>query len=168
MAGSGSTELINVRSASYWIASVAGRCGHCRAAVRLVALALPRNHQSLTVDCDLEKICSSSWETMEWSALLFYVEYLPEAIRRRLQALSNGYRLAFSERTQGSYWSNHCAACGALLEDHDLFCEPGGPFLPMTASSAAAISLERIDEALEAGAAGYACDPNFLGSMVEG
>jgi hypothetical protein len=53
-----------------------------------------------------------------------------------------------------------------LIEDHDLFCEPDGAFLPTTAESAAAVTLERVDEALEAGAVGYACDPQFLGSMV--
>jgi hypothetical protein len=53
-----------------------------------------------------------------------------------------------------------------LVEDHDLFCEPDGAFLPTTAQRAAAVILERVDEALEAGAAGYACDPQFLDSMV--
>ena len=52
------------------------------------------------------------------------------------------------------------------MEDHDLFCEPDGAFLPTTAESAAGVILERVDEALGAGAAGYACDPQFLDSMV--
>ena len=94
------------------------------------------------------------------------MKYLPEAVRRRLQAVSKGYRFAFSRRTQGSYWANHCAACGALIEDHDLFCEPDGAFLPTMAARAAAVTLEHIDEALQAGAMGYAYDPQFLGSML--
>ena len=134
---------------SYWIAHATGECGRCRAATRLVALALPPQHQSLALDWDIEKdeLVDYSWEAAEWSAFLFYVEYLPEEIRRRLQAASAGYRFAFSERTQGSYWANHCANCGALMEDHDLFCEPDGAFLPTTALSAAAVTLERIDAA---------------------
>ena len=168
MADSGSKANINVRSGSYWIAHATGECRRCRAATRFVALALPPAHESLALDWDVQddELVAYTWETAEWSAFLFYVEYLPEEVRRRLQALSEGYRFAFSERTRGSYWANHCAACGALIEDHDLFCEPDGAFLPTTALSAAAVTLERVDKALEAGAIGYACDPQFLDSMV--
>jgi hypothetical protein len=168
MADPGSKADINVRSGSYWIAHTTGECSRCHAGTRLVALALPPHHETRNPDCDIEKdgLAAYSWETAEWSALLFYVEYLPREVRRRLQSASPGYRFAFSERTQGSYWANHCAACGALLEDHDLFCEPDGAFLPMSAERAAAVTLERVAEALEAGAAGYACDPQFLDAML--
>jgi hypothetical protein len=159
---------INVRSSSYWIAHATGRCEGCRAETRCVALALPPSHQSLVLDWDGQddESVAYNWETAECSAFLFYIEYLPDETRRRLQAASEGYRFAFSERTQESYWANHCAACGALMEDHDLFCEPDGAFLPTTAQSAAAVTLERVGEALEAGAVGYACDPQFLDSMA--
>jgi len=168
MGNSGSKENINVRSSSYWIARATGECDRCRAEVRLVALALPPNHQSLELDWDIEadEFVGYHWETVEWSAFLFYVEYLPEKVRRRLQEVSKDYRFVLSERTQGSYWANHCAACGALMEDHDFFCEPDGAFLPTTADGAAAVTLERVDETLEAGSVGYACDPQFLESMV--
>jgi hypothetical protein len=168
MVDSDSKANINVRSASYWIAHATGECDGCRAETRCVALALPPSHQSLALDCDVQKdeLVAYNWETAEWSAFLFYVEYLPDEVRRRLQAASEGYRLAFSERTQGSYWANHCAACGALIEDHDLFCEPDGAFLPTTAESAAAVTLEHVGESLEAGAVGYAGDPQFLDSMA--
>jgi hypothetical protein len=170
MGDSGSKENINVRSSSYWIACATGECDHCRAETRFIALALPPNHQSLALDWDIEadEVLAYNWETVEWSAFLFYVEYLPEKVRRRLQDSSKGYRFAYSERTQGSYWANHCATCDALIEDHDLFCEPDGAFLPTTALSAAVVTLERVDEALEAGAVGYACDPQFPGSMAAG
>jgi hypothetical protein len=163
-----SNPTINVRSDSYWIAHATGECGRCRAGTRLVALALPPSHQSLALDWDVQKdeLIARHWETAQWSAFLFYVEYLPEEVRRRLQGLSQGYRFAFSERTQASYWANHCAECGALMEDHDLFCEPDGAFMPSTAANAAAVTLARVDEALQAGAAGYAYDPQFLDSMV--
>jgi hypothetical protein len=164
----GSKEKINVRSGSFWFAHATGECGGCGAQTRLVALALPPGHQSLEFDGNAEEdgFGAHSWETAEWGAFLFYVHYLPAKIQRRLQAASRGYRYAFSGRTQGFYWANHCAACGALIEDHDLFCEPGGAFLPTTAAGAAAVTLERVEEALEAGAAGYACDPQFLDSML--
>jgi hypothetical protein len=169
MVDSGSKANINVRSSSYWIARATGQCDRCRAETRLIALALPPNHQSLELDWNIEAdgFVAYNWETAECSAFLFYVEYLPEKVRRRLQAVSKGYRFAFSERTLASYWANHCATCAALIEDHDLFCEPDGAFLPTTAMSAAAVTLERVDEALRAGAVGYACDPQFLDAMVE-
>jgi hypothetical protein len=168
MVDSDSKANINVRSSSYWIARATGECSCCRAETRLVALALPPQHQSLELDWDIEKdeVVDYRWEAAELGAFLFYVEYLPEEIRQRLQAASQGYRFAFSKRALGSYWANHCATCGALIEDHDLFCEPDGAFLPTTPMSAAAVTLERVDEALEAGAAGYACDPQFLDSMI--
>jgi hypothetical protein len=168
MVDSVSKANINVRSGNYWIAHATGECDRCRAETRFVALALPPHHQSLALDWDVRKdeAAAYNWETVEWSAFLFYVEYLPEEVRRRLQAASEGYRFAFSERTQGSYWANHCGTCGALMEDHDLFCEPDGAFLPTTAQSAGSVTLEHVDEALEAGAVGYACDPQFLGSMA--
>jgi hypothetical protein len=159
----------NITSSSYWIAHATGECGCCRSETRLVALALPAHHRTQAIDGEIQKdeLAADTWETAEWSAFLFYVEYLPEEVRRRLQAASENYRFAFCERTQGSYWANHCAACGALIEDHDLFCEPDGAFLPTTALSAAAVTLEHVDETLQAGAVGYACDPQFLDSMVE-
>jgi hypothetical protein len=168
MADSDSKANINVRARSYWIAHATGECDGCGAETRCIALALPPSHQSLALDGDVQKdeLIAYIWETAEWSAFLFYVEYLPDEVRRRLQAASGGYRFAFSERTQGSYWANHCSACGALMEDHELFCEPDGAFLPTTAQSASTVTLERVEEALEAGAVGYACDPQFLGSMA--
>lgn len=163
-----SVSKANIISGSYWIAHATGDCDRCRAGTRFVALALPPHHQCLALDWDVRKdeAAAYNWETAEWSAFLFYVEYLPEEVRRRLQAASEGYRFAFSERTQASYWANHCGACGALMEDHDLFCEPDGAFLPTTEQRARSVTLERVDEALEAGAVGYACDPQFLDSMA--
>jgi hypothetical protein len=65
---------------------------------------------------------------------------------------------------QGSYWANHCERCGALQEDHELFCEPEGAFLPTSPAAAATIELLSVHECLEAGAAGYAIDPAFIAS----
>jgi hypothetical protein len=130
MGNSGAKDNVNVRSSSYWIARATGQCNRCRAETRFVALALPPNHQSLELDWDIEadEFVAYNWQTAEWSAFLFYVEYLPEKVRRRLQAVSKGYRLGFSERTQGSYWANHCATCGALIEATTFFASPTAPF----------------------------------------
>ena len=71
-----------------------------------------------------------------------------------------------SPAAQGSYWANHCEHCGSLQEDHDLFCEPEGAFLPVDAAWASAIELTRIDEPFAAAAAGYAYEPEYLEHMI--
>ena len=80
-----------------------------------------------------------------------------------MQALAPLYRLA--PAAQGPYWANHCERCGAIQEDHDLFCEPEGAFLPISPAAASIIEFLPIDEILEAAAAGYAVDPEFVEFM---
>jgi hypothetical protein len=134
---------------------------------RLVALALPPSHESLSLaEDDEDGPVSDSWDEVPWSALLFYVGYLPEGVQQRVQAFSETYRPAVGPAAQGSYWANHCEHCGSLQEDHDLFCEPAGAFLPVDAASASAIELTRIDEPFAAAAAGYACAPEYLEHMI--
>jgi hypothetical protein len=163
-----SNDDINLRSDSYWIAHAIGKCGHCRAATRLIALALPPGHQSLTPEWNVhtDEFVGDVWESASASAFLFYVEYLSTPVQRRLGEFSRSYRLACSDPTHGPYWSNHCDSCGAAMHDHELFCEPDGAFLPATPANASAVKLVRITEPLEAGAAGYAGEPQFFESMV--
>lgn len=163
-----SSDDLNVRSDSYWIAHTIGECGQCGAATRVIALALPPGHESLTLEwsVDGDEPVGHVWESTAASAFLFYVEHLPEGLQRRLEEFSRNYHLAGSDYTRGPYWANHCGSCDAAIDDHDLFCEPGGAFLPTTPESAAAITLVRIAEALQAAAIGYACEPQFFESMV--
>jgi hypothetical protein len=161
---------INFRCDGYLIARTVGMCLHCRGEICLVALMLPPGHESRSTSDesgppgDDSSIQDDSWERTPRHALLFYIESLPEAVRRRLQALAPTYRLANSRVMQGSYWANHCERCGALQEDHELFCEPEGAFLPTSPAAAATIELLSVHECLEAGAAGYAIDPAFIAS----
>jgi hypothetical protein len=161
---------INVRSDSYWIAHTMGECGRCGAATRLIALALPPGHESLTLEwsVDEDESVRHVWESTAARAFLFYIEYLPEGLQRRLGEFSRNYRLAESDYTHAPYWANHCGSCGSPMDDHDLFCEPGGAFLPATPETAAEVTLVRIAQALEASAIGYACEPQFFESMVAG
>ena len=159
---------VNIRSDSYWIAHTIGECARCGAATQLVAIALPPGHESLTLEWsgDGEEPAGHVWESTAARAFLFYIEYLPESLRRRLHEFSRNYRLAESDYTHAPYWANHCDSCGAAMDDHDLFCEPGGAFLPTTPQSAAEVTLTRIAEGIQAGAIGYACEPQFFESMV--
>jgi hypothetical protein len=45
-----------------------------------------------------------------------------------------------------------------------LFCEPHGAFVPLSSEDAAAIEVLPVAERLEAAAAGYTLDPEFMGS----
>jgi hypothetical protein len=161
---------INIRSSRYFIARAVGTCGCCRAPTRLIAVALPPEHETLAMDSDAgpEELIHDAWQEASCNAFLFYIEYLSDDVQKQLGKISSFYRFDFSAATSGSYWANHCERCGALLEDHDLFCEPTGAFLPTNPSSAAAIELLRIEKPIEAGAAGYACEPEFFASMEGG
>jgi hypothetical protein len=159
---------INFRSPHYWIARTAGVCPQCHAETRLVALILPPGHEALSIDEEdtlIDRDASTRgdlWESVPRHAFVFYVEFLPDEVRRRLQVLAPMYRFAASPATQGSYWANHCARCGAFQEDQDLFCEPEGAFLPVSPAAASSIELLPVPEAFEVSAAGYAIDPQFV------
>jgi hypothetical protein len=151
---------VNVRSSNgYFIAQSTATCGRCSAATRVFAVALPLGHETPArdpdVDCD--ELANDTWEAAGFGALLFYIERLPEAVQGRLTHLAPGLRLSYSTALQSAYWANHCQRCDLLLEDHELFCEPEGAFLPM--HRADRIRLSRIDEPFEAHAAGYVLAP---------
>jgi hypothetical protein len=162
---------ISVRSRSYAIARTTAVCPHCGAETRVVALMLPPQHDVLSINEEDEEdgqggegasTRGDTWERTPRHAFLFYVESLPDGVRRRLQALAPTYRFALSPATQDFYWANHCARCGRLQEDHDLFCEPEGAFLPVSPPAASGIEFLPIPEPLEAAATGYAIDPQFI------
>ena len=163
----GDPDSVNVRSKDYLIARTAAPCTHCGARTPLIALVAPPSHETLSLAEDDEHgPLPDSWDQVPWSAFLFYVGYLPDGVQQRVQTSSKTYRLAASPAAQGSYWANHCEHCGSLQEDHDLFCEPEGAFLPVDTASASAIELTRIDEPFAAAAAGYACEPEYLEHMI--
>ncbi len=158
----------NVRSSGYFIVRSVGECRCCRASTPVIALALAPGHETPSMDADDERAGSSAdtWESAAGGALLFYVETLPDAVQRRLAEFSQAYRHAYSTETQAWYWANHCMNCGALLEDHDLFCEPDGAFLPVNHDITADLELIWMEEPLEAAAGGYSCEPAFLAAAI--
>lgn len=158
---------INFRSRGYFIARATIQCWCCRAPTRLIAALLPPLHEALSIDeggAD-DGSARDVWERASRYAFLFYLGYLPDAVRRRFMEHSLGFRRDFSESSQGSYWANHCEKCDALLDDHYLFCEPEGAFVPTSAASAAGIELVPLAEPFEAAAAGYVFDPPLVESM---
>jgi hypothetical protein len=152
----------NVRSRTYYVAGTDVRCWRCSMSTRLLALAVPPRHETLDGDAPLSP---DAWQCANFTAFLFYVEHLPESVQSRLNQLSPHFRPEHSTVTLCSYWANHCEHCGALLEDHELHCEPDGAFLPMSEAAAACIELLQIHEPFNAAAAGYAFEPEFFRFM---
>ena len=145
----------NVRSQTYYVACATAQCGHCGSPTRLLALAMPRIHETL----------EDEWQCADANAFLFYVGELPDDVRHRLQALSPHFRRARSAATQSIYWANHCEHCGTLLGDHELHCEPDGAFAPSSEAAAADIEFLHINAPLRAAASGYALEPEFFRFM---
>jgi hypothetical protein len=168
----------NVRSKTYYVARTSVRCPHCGLSTRLLALAMSPGHETLhagshddcSADADVDdeqhdESVQDLWQPANVNALLFYVEGLPGAVQNRLQQSSRFFRLAYDPGAMNTYWANHCEHCGELLGDHELHCEPEGPFMPSSEAAAANIQLEKIPESFAAVAIGYACEPEFFASM---
>jgi hypothetical protein len=151
----------NVQSASYFVARADARCWHCGRFTCVVALALPRHHETLESD---EPEAEPAWQPSSANAFLFHVSHLPEPVAQKLRQLCAGYRLAYSEVTLSVHWANHCEHCERLLGDDELHCEPG-IFMPASQADAESIELFRIEEPIAAIAAGYALEPEYFPFM---
>jgi hypothetical protein len=158
---------VNNRSQTYAIARALQRCGSCARRTPVVGLVLPPGHETLEIGADAEEEAAAAdvWEAAEAGALLFFIEYLPEAVRNRLQQLSQHYCLDHGEPAGQSYWMNHCSFCGMRQGDFELYCEPEGAFLPISEQAAASIRLHEVPEPFEAQAAGYAYAPQFFDNV---
>ncbi|MGB6307669.1 MAG: hypothetical protein WBF89_07730 [Steroidobacteraceae bacterium] len=159
----------NVRSPCYFVARMSVSCPHCGLPTRLLALALPHDHETLNEDAQDDDEGSAerppeAWQRAGVNAFLFCVERLPKGVRDRLNELSRLFRPAHSAATLNTYWTNHCEHCGRVLDDHELHCEPGA-FMASSEAAAANIELVRVPEPFAAVAAGYAMEPEFFACM---
>jgi hypothetical protein len=171
---------INIRSPRYYIARTASMCWHCGSPTALVAIAVPPGHETLDVDDEAPRRehAAATWSVADHNAFLFYIGFLPAAVQERINQYQPAYRpldrdavaipVPAAGAGSGSYWANHCEKCGCQLDDHELFCEPEGAFLPTSASAAAAIRLVLVDEPFEASAAGYSYEPPLFDAMIRG
>ena len=150
------------RSQIYYVACTTAQCRRCGLPTGLVALAIPHGHETR------DGGAPDRWHPADANAFLFYVEQISGGVEHRLQELSRHFHPARSRATQSTHWANHCQHCGAFFEDHELHCEPDGPFMPTNEASAADIELLRIDDSLQAVAAGYALEPQFFRFMRGG
>ncbi len=155
---------VNNRSQSYFIACALQRCECCDKLTPVVGLVLPSGHETLQIDPDSvsDALATDIWEAADGGAILFDIEYLPDTVQNRLRQFSQHYRMAVSEATGSANWMNHCSFCGAQQADFDVYCEPEGAFMPISAEAAKNISLHEVRESFAAQAAGYAYAPEFL------
>ena len=147
---------VDIRAASFLIARTVGACGHCGRPTVLVALCLPPGHERLDDD--------EVWSRTDRHVFLFHVDNLSDAALRRVQNIASCYDFEQGE-THGAAWANHCEHCGTTLDDLDLYCEPDGAFLPISAAGARVIRLVPVNEPIEARAAGLADEPEFFDHM---
>jgi len=153
---------VNNRSQTYSIARGVQRCASCAQLTPVVGLVLPPDHETREMREAEESAAPEVWEAAEAGALLFFIEYLPQAVQNRVHELSQHYRLDDGEPGEPRYWMNHCSFCGAPQGDLDLYCEPEGAFSPISEQAAASIRLREVLEPFEAQAGGYALAPEFL------
>lgn len=153
----------NVRAPAYFVLRADAHCRHCGRLTALLALGVPRDHETLDLPEDAE--CAGTWQPAGADALLFFVQELPDSVRRRMSGLSQCFRPAHGAATSNSYWANHCEHCGALFSDYELHCEPEGAFMPASEQAAAGVRLMPIPEPFLAVTAGYSPEPEFFGCM---
>jgi hypothetical protein len=142
----------NIRSSSYYIAQTIAQCPHCSHWTRVLAFAVPPNHEILNED---------EWQTVEANAFIFHVTELPQGVEGQLRQISSVFRLARSPDAPSLQWANHCERCNLIVSDEQLHCEPGS-FMPGQADEAQRISLLAVPQPFSAVAAGFALDPQFF------
>jgi hypothetical protein len=158
---------VNYRSPTYCIARGLQRCEQCARLFPVAGLAMPPGHETLEDDAQAAETPEPAqrWHVSEAGALLFFIEYLPLAVQHRVSLLTPHYRLDYGESASQWYWMNHCAYCGLKHGDFDLYCEPGGAFLPLSATARARMRLYEILEPLAAQAAGYVYAPEYFNDL---
>jgi hypothetical protein len=149
----------NVRSKTYYVARTVTACRHCGLPTCLLALALPRHHETLDPDE------SGGWHPAQVNAFLFHIEYLPADIQSQLSRLSRQFHLSPGAVTPGSCWENHCDHCGVPLDDEEIHCEMDSAFMPSSGAAAANIQLLEVLKPLEVLAHGYAMEPEYFRFM---
>ncbi len=94
--------------------------------------------------------------------ILLYIEALPETVLRFLRKRFPSFKFTHSRTTDSQYYANTCPKCGVISGDFYLYCEPDGPFFPMTEEVTKEITVEAIPleecDSVRAGGFGMAGD----------
>ncbi len=140
----------NARSARYLIVESRILCLQCNTVTAVFAFALRAGYESLFVDDDTPDDEDGTWEAPGVGAVLSYVEYLSEPVASRIRAMTQHYQLDIHGDTGHTFWMNHCAHCGAQLEEEELHGEPEGPFRRLPYEGPEAIRVSEVHEPFEA------------------
>lgn len=160
MGDSGEEGGPNLRSGRYIIVESKLACERCNKVTAVFAIALPAGYESLVAG---EGDDSDSWEASPISAVLSYVEYLPETVASRISALTSRFKRPDGD-TGKTFWMNHCEHCGAAIEEEELHGDLDGPFGPLPPLGLEAIQLHPVREAFEGWAGGESHDVKPLDS----
>jgi hypothetical protein len=81
---------------------------------RVVGMALPAGDETLEAEAVLDDGAFERevWDIFEAEALLYLIEYLPEAAANRVRELSENFRLDSNEESEQPYWLNYSSHCG--------------------------------------------------------
>jgi hypothetical protein len=81
---------------------------------RVVGMVLPAGRETVEADAVQDDVAFERdvWEIADDEALLFLIEYIPEAAVDRLRELSEHFRLDLNEESEQPYWLNYRSHCG--------------------------------------------------------
>ena len=146
MSGSSHFGYPNVKAGRYFIVESKSRCSRCNAVTAVFGFALPADYESLTVDDDTPGEEYGTWEAPGMAAVVSHIEYLPEAVAKRIRALTPHYRFDLESVAGGACWLNHCEYCNAQLVEEKLFGELDGPFGQNPEEGLEAVRLHEVRE----------------------
>jgi hypothetical protein len=153
---------MNLRAPYFLLGMKAAACDNCRSSTPVFALVLGAGH-SLSSPADDDE-GAGTWETATGHALLFHVDAVGLVAQAQLARLAPSFHRDAEAPDAG--WVNHCGQCQEALPDSELFCEPGGAFLPTSVEAARRIEFLHVESSFEARAAGYAYEPAFIAFPV--
>ncbi len=154
---------INVRAGSFALARTLARCPVCGVQTPVFALGLLPGHQTRDDVDDDDDEAAATWSIAGWPAFLFHLGAVSDTARAAMAGLAATWYPG-PDADGNVAWLNHCRACGSVLGDPALFCEPGG-FCPVTPADARRIELTILPGPFAAAAAGYAPDPAFFAAV---
>lgn len=149
------TSEANVRAEHYSIVRAPGVCPRCGCRNELTALMVPPGHAVRDLEA-CSAVRSAGWEIVPCSAFLFHLERLAPAVEQRLCSRSARRGSMLRDRI------NRCTRCEHVWPEEELFCEPGGAFLPQSEAEAQRLAFHPVAEPLWGSVGGHAPDPMFV------
>lgn len=131
------------RADSYYITKAYGGCWACSGKTLYIGLGVPSGflaNQPIDDEFDgmddeeLESSASyragvaAGWFVCHFSALLYWVRDISDAVHCHMRQHSRNYRVSFSQTAGMAYWMNHCDHCGVKQGDFKDYGEPDGLF----------------------------------------